>query len=152
MMGLSSLFCVGLFKAVVKFPLSRSSKHLHRRSSRNVIHCSPVSAGARECTPIGFRAESSFLSPAFCPTSQPGETELPLDRVIKGLCLLVLLSSLPLSCHLACQLTHHTFIHSLNRPLLWAVIPWEPRTAVKKKGKLPALMQCTYQHIHFQGS
>lgn len=113
----------------------------------------PLPAGARDYTSGGgFRTERSVLSPASCLPSQPGEMEPPLDPVIKGLCLLVLLSLLPLSCHLAGQLTTHMFIHSLNRPFLWAIIPWEPGAQQdRKKGSYrPPCSVCINPYI-FRG-
>lgn len=76
MMDLSSLFYVGLFKAIVKLFLSRKIKKLHEEALGKMSHRSPVSTGAREHTSLGFRAEKDLFSPASGSTSHPGEMEL----------------------------------------------------------------------------
>lgn len=135
MMDLSSLFCVvRLFKAAVKFSLSRRFKDLLGRNPKRVTPGRPVWGRGSTC--LGFRGRS-LLSPASCPTSHPGD----MDPVIKGLFLLLFLILLPLSHHLACQLTIHMFSHSPNRPSLWAIVGARS-TAVKKKKKSPICSVC----------
>lgn len=58
--------------------------------------------------------EVSCLRPLALP-SQPGEMELPLDPVIKGLCLLVLLSLLAATVLSSCRPTDRSHVHSLMK-------------------------------------